>query len=290
MADNVTITPGSGKTVLADEVTEGTLGTGIVQVIKVMDATINGTNLLVITAAGAAKVDGSAVTQPVSGTFFQATQPVSAASLPLPTGAATAAKQPALGTAGTASADVITVQGKASMTPVLVDGSAVTQPVSGTVTTTPPSNASTNVAQLAGTATDTNSGAKSAGTLRVVLATDQPALTAALKVDGSAVTQPTQAVRSGTGTPSNVASSASSVTILASNANRLGATVTNDSTQILYLLLGSSAASTTNYTVQLAGSTSTGVAYYEVPFGFTGQLTGIWASANGNARVTELSA
>lgn len=39
------------------------------------------------------KVDGSAVTQPVSGTFFQATQPVSAVSLPLPTGAATLAAQ-----------------------------------------------------------------------------------------------------------------------------------------------------------------------------------------------------
>jgi hypothetical protein len=56
----------------------------------------------------AVKVDGSAVTQPVS-----------AASLPLPTGASTAAKQPALGTAGTASADVISVQGIASMTPLL---------------------------------------------------------------------------------------------------------------------------------------------------------------------------
>lgn len=33
------------------------------------------------------KVDGSAVTQPVSGTFFQATQPISAASLPLPSNA-----------------------------------------------------------------------------------------------------------------------------------------------------------------------------------------------------------
>jgi hypothetical protein len=62
--------------------------------------------------------------------------------------------------------------------------------VSGTVTTTPPSNASTNVTQWAGTAVDTNSGVKSAGTLRVVLATDQPQLTNALKVDGSAVIQP----------------------------------------------------------------------------------------------------
>lgn len=76
------------------------------------------------------KVDGSAVTQPVS-----------AAALPLPTGASTAAKQPALGTAGTASADVITVQGIASMTALKVDGSGVTQPVSGTVT----ANAGTNL-------------------------------------------------------------------------------------------------------------------------------------------------
>jgi hypothetical protein len=65
------------------------------------------------------KVDGSAVTQPVS-----------AASLPLPSGAATAAKQPALGTAGSAAADVITVQGIAGGTAQKVDGSAVTQPVS----------------------------------------------------------------------------------------------------------------------------------------------------------------
>ncbi|HEV3004236.1 MAG TPA: hypothetical protein VGX78_07225, partial [Pirellulales bacterium] len=36
---------------------------------------------------------------------------------------------------------------------------------------------STNVDQIGGTTTDTNSGTKSAGTLRVVLATDQPALT-----------------------------------------------------------------------------------------------------------------
>lgn len=49
---------------------------------------------------------------------------------------------------------------------------------------------SQNITQLGGTSIDTNSGNKSAGTQRVVLATDQPQLTNALKVDGSAVTQP----------------------------------------------------------------------------------------------------
>ena len=80
-------------------------------------------------------VDGSGVTQPVSGSVsVSGTAAVSAASLPLPTGAATAANQPALGTAGTPSADVLTVQGATSMTALKVDGSGVTQPVSGSVT------------------------------------------------------------------------------------------------------------------------------------------------------------
>lgn len=39
----------------------------------------DGTNTAAVTAASALKIDGSAVTQPVSGTFFQVTQPVSIA-------------------------------------------------------------------------------------------------------------------------------------------------------------------------------------------------------------------
>jgi len=109
-----------------------------------------------VTGSNALKVDGSAVTQPVS-----------AASLPLPTGASTSAKQPALGTAGTASTDVLSVQGIASMTALKVDGSAVTQPVSGTVTVTQSTAANLKV-DLSGTAANAT----------------------ALKVDGSAVTQP----------------------------------------------------------------------------------------------------
>lgn len=50
------------------------------------------------TTSGVLSVDGSGSTQPVSGTFFQATQPVSAASLPLPTGAATEASLSGLAT------------------------------------------------------------------------------------------------------------------------------------------------------------------------------------------------
>lgn len=80
---------------------------------------------------------------------------------------------------------------------------------------------------------------------------------------------------------SNVASSASSVILLPSNTARIGAQLFNDSTQICYVKFGVTA-STSSFTVALAAST-----YYEVPAGYTGRIDGIWASANGNMRVTE---
>jgi phage protein U len=166
MADNVTL-PGTGATIGCDQVTDGTLGSVQVQFVKIMDGTLDGTNKAAVGANGL-KVDGSAVTQPVSGTFWQTTQPVSAASLPLPSGASTSAKQPALGTAGSASSDVITVQGIASMTALKVDGSAVTQPVS--VSSVP-----THAVTQSGTWT---------------VQPGNTANTTAWKVDGSAVTQP----------------------------------------------------------------------------------------------------
>lgn len=85
-----------------------------------------------------------------------------------------------------------------------------------------------------------------------------------------------------TGTQSSVAASATDVTILAANTARYGASVYNDSSAICYLLVGSGTSSATNHTVQLNGG-----AYYEVPYGYTGVLKGIWASATGSARVTE---
>ncbi len=62
----------------------------------------------------------------------------------------------------------------------------MTQPVSGTVTANQGGAPWTvNQTQWNGTAVDVNSGNKSAGTLRVVLATDQPSLTNALPVSQS---------------------------------------------------------------------------------------------------------
>jgi hypothetical protein len=208
-------------------------------------------NLATVSAAGALKVDGSGATQPVSiaahvtadqGTAAAAsgswpvevtdgtnvlgtathpvrsdptgttTQPVSGtvtANLGTIAGVATAAKQPALGTAGTASSDVITIQGITSMTKLLVTPDSVALPA----------NQSVNNNQVVGTTIDVNSGNKSAGTQRVVLATDQPALTNALKVDGSAVTQPVQSVGNGA-VLSNQQAVTATAAALASNACR----------------------------------------------------------------------
>lgn len=84
--------------------------------------------------------------------------------------------------------------------------------------------------------------------------------------------------------PTAVASATSNTLLLAANANRRGATITNDSTAVLYVSLGTNAASATSFTVKLAAS-----AYYEVPFGYSGEIRGIWASVNGSARITEVA-
>lgn len=173
-----------------------------------------------------------------------------------------------------------------------VDGSAVTQPVSiatapvlvagsaligkvGLDQTTVGTTNAISLAQLGANTIATGNGTSSTGTLRVAIASDNTANTNAF------LTTPKKPTA---GTQSTVAGSASSGTILASNAARLGATVYNDSTAILYLSNSATTASTTVYSIQLSPGS-----YYEVPFGYTGQLTGIWASATGNARVSELA-
>lgn len=205
MSDNFTITQGTGTTIGADDVS------GVMhQRVKISQGVdgsatdVSSTDPLNVTLANtganatAIKVDGSSVTQPVSGTFWQATQPVSAASLPLPSGASTAAKQPALGTAGTASADVISVQGIASMTPIssnlYMGGSVVS--TSNPVPIQPPASGALAVSQSTATNLKTQaecyqggSAVASGNPLQVTLA-NTGANSTAVKVDGSAVTQP----------------------------------------------------------------------------------------------------
>lgn len=199
-----TVSLPTGAATAAKQPALGTAGTASADVITVQG----------IASMTALKVDGSAVTQPVSGTVTatlgnSTNAGATVKTLDYDTGAGTdtvtgfGVLLPASGGAvagGTATnpLQVSLANTAANATAVKVDGSAVTQPVSGTVTVTQATGTNlhtvidsgtvttvstvTSLSQFAGNAIDTNSGLKSAGTLRVVLATDQPALTNKLLV------------------------------------------------------------------------------------------------------------
>lgn len=86
-----------------------------------------------------------------------------------------------------------------------------------------------------------------------------------------------------TGTITPVPQNVASVTLLASNANRKGATFYNNTTVSLFLKEGPGASST-DFTVRLTPG-----ALYELAFPvYTGIVTGIWSAAGGGtAQVTE---
>lgn len=193
-------------------------------------------------------------------------------------------------------------------TRLLVDGSGVTQPVS-IASPLPVTQSGTwninSIATLPSLPTGTNSigtvvlsGISSLSTESTLSAlnTKVPAnLTVnstRLLVDGSGVTQPvslasTSTVKqeaSNTATVTSVASSATSVTLIASNSARKGLTIYNDSTSILYVRVGAAAASTTAFTVKIQPE-----GYWEIPFNSSVEIRGIWASANGSARITEFT-
>jgi hypothetical protein len=102
------------------------------------------------------------------------------------------------------------------------------------------------------------------------------------------IVTPTGGVGAATATVTSVASTATSTSIIAANTSRQGLSISNTDANILYLLLGGGTASATNFTVAIGGATATAIGYYEVPYGFTGAITGIWAvDGTGAALVTE---
>lgn len=147
--------------------------TSITNVVHVDD---NGGSL---TVDGTLAISNFPATQPVSGTVT-ANQGGAwnltniSGTVSLPTGAATET------TLATRLADAtftgrINTQGQKAMTastPVVIASDQSAVPVSGTITTTPPANASTNVAQFGGTNVSTGTGASGAGIPRVTVAND----------------------------------------------------------------------------------------------------------------------
>lgn len=199
----------------------------------------------------------------------------------LPTGANT------IGAVTIAAAQTIAVTntGTFATQPVIQTGTNSIGKISDITTSVVPGTAATNLGKAedaAHTSGDTGVfmlGVANAGASTAFSGTDGDYTPIGVDTDGSVhVVQKAQ-----TATLTNVASSATSVTVLAANNARKGAQFYNDSTQILYLKFGTTA-STSSFTVPLAAAT-----YYELPAGYVGRIDGIWASANGNARVTEIT-
>jgi hypothetical protein len=88
-----------------------------------------------------------------------------------------------------------------------------------------------------------------------------------------------------TPTKSNVAASASSVTLLAANANRRGLSFYNDSSSNLYVDSSGGTASTSSFSFLMLP-----FSYFEAPQPVhTSAITGIWTTATGTLRVTEFT-
>jgi len=121
------------------------------------------------------------------------------------------------------------------------------------------------------------SGAITAITLRVTLASDGPGATALDSINSK-----TAGVRAPTTT--SVASSASSVTLLTANVSRRGLDIFNNSTATLWVSYTTPAEipGTSAFAIDPGGSLTR-----DAQLIGTGALYGIWTSANGTAQVTE---
>lgn len=167
----------------------------------------------------------------------------------------------------------------------VITGGTLGQLTGGTVSVT---NTTRTVTQ--GTATNLKTQAEiyqggsavgSGNPIQVTLANTGSNATA-VKVDGSAVTQPvTNRGATGEATVSNFTST-TSATLKSSNPNRKFLTIYNEGAGNLHILYGSGTTSTTNYSVKLFTGD-----YLEIDK-YTGQVNAIFATA-GTARVTEIT-
>ncbi|HTV32758.1 MAG TPA: hypothetical protein VME69_06605 [Methylocella sp.] len=179
----------------ADTAWAGSGNSSIIAALKAIYAKVAGT----LTAT----ISGSVA---VTGTFWQTTQPVSAANLPLPTGAATAANQANVQSApGSLASAAITIQGNASGTPVPVSAASLPLPAGAATATNQPSAAAQGSTTAGQTGPLVQGAVTASGPSYTSGQTSPLSLTAvgALRVDGSAVTQPvsgTVTANAGTGT------------------------------------------------------------------------------------------
>lgn len=96
--------------------------------------------------------------------------------------------------------------------------------------------------------------------------------------DGNTSSPSTAAVTS-------VDSQTAAVQLLAASTTRKGVTILNTDSNALYIRFGAGDATATDYSVQVPPN-----GYYEVPYGYTGRISGIWAAdGTGAAKITAFS-
>jgi len=98
-------------------------------------------------------------------------------------------------------------------------------------------------------------------------------------VDGTEFALPTRNIEesAASATVTSVAQNAASVSLLAADATRRGTVIYNNAPVPLFVKLGAGA-SAASFTNRILGN-----GYWEVPFRFTGDITGIWLAAGAGA-------
>lgn len=238
-------------------------------------------------------------TQPVSGTFWQATQPVSGTitanagtgPFPVSDNAGSLTVDAPVGTPvfvrlsdGTAAINTLPVSlAVAPTTPVTGTFWQATQPVSLAVApTTPVTGTFWQATQpVSGPLTDAQLRATAVPVSGTFWQATQPVSGTVTANAGTGLFS-TKELRASAPTTTTIVASITSVTCVTANANRLGASVFNDSTADLYVKLGATA-STTSFITKVWTD-----GLFIVPFDYTGVVDCIWSSATGNARVTEV--
>lgn len=259
---------------------------------------------LSLTTSGLLRIDGSNVTQPISGTItanagsgtFNISGSVSSSqsgtwninnisgSINLPTGASTEStlstrlsdstftnRINTLGQKLSANSTPVVLSSDQSAIPVTDNSSSLTIDSQQLPSSLISNRLDANLGAWLGSTSPTVGQKTMINSVPVTIASDQSVLQ--IKKIISTISSVT-----------SVAASTSNITLKTSNSNRLGLTVFNDSSKTLYLKLGSTA-STSSYTVKIVKDS-----YYEIPYEYTGVVDGIWEiGVIGNALITELT-
>ncbi len=270
----------TGASTSAKQPALGTAGTPSADVLTVQGAT----------SMTALKTDGSGVTQPVSGTVTaNAGTNLNTSALALDATLTGGTQKTKLVDTGGTNVGSISAAGA-----LKVDNSGVTQPVSGTVTTTPPSNASTNIAQINAVTPLMGNGVTGTGSQRVTISSDNTAFsvnanagtnlnTSALALDATAAklnTAQGAAIASVTGPLGQTSTTTAAPTYVTATVNPLSTDTAGNLRVVDRSVVAPATAIGSTQGALVQGSVTTANPTYT-----TGQINPISLATNGGIRI-----